>query len=144
MICSSDIRVEPRAVAISVIPYRPSPRMLSLTIPSAMPPHAGMTQGGGLEIRWKTRIVAARVSSGARRSRESRIALQQRANEVDEVAHIEGLAQQHAVLDAKPVQIEAGSGGEEQDSGAARLLVSTQMAVNLGAAEARQSHIQQH
>lgn len=60
-------------------------------------------------------------------------ALQERTDESDELAQVERLAQEHAILDAQLMQVERGASGEKQDACAARALIGAQPAIHLGA-----------
>src|SRR5579859_6195945 len=69
---------------------------------------------------------------------------EQRTDDAHQLAYVERLAQEDAVFDAAANQIERGAGGEEEHDRPACPRIGAQAAIDLGAIEAGQAHVEEH
>src|SRR5258707_8153129 len=77
----------------------------------------------------------------SRLRRELALPREQRADQWRQLADVERLAEQYAVLDAALVEIERGAGAQEEDACALRALGGAQAAIDFGAVKIRQAHV---
>src|SRR5262249_35429890 len=108
---------------------------------SAKPACTGCVPVRWVRRKWEKGSGAAKAPL-ARLQAQSLSTLDQGAHEAYQLGYLEWLAQEHAVLDAAPVEVERGVGGEKKDAGSARLLVGAQPLVDLSAAQVRQAHVE--